>query len=73
MSEEDGPLKSIARIARESVGSMSDIVWAINPERDSLLDLKRRMRLFADEIFSPRDIAFRFDAQRRRPQPGRGP
>ncbi len=60
--EEDGPLKSIARIARESVGSMSDIVWAINPARDSLLDLTRRMRQHADEVFTLRDIALRFDA-----------
>ncbi len=61
-AQEDGPLMSIARIARESVGSMSDIVWAINPARDSLLDLTRRMRQHADEIFTLRDIALRFDA-----------
>jgi signal transduction histidine kinase len=48
---EDSPLMSISRIARESVGSMSDIVWAIDPERDSLLDLTRRMRRHADEVF----------------------
>ena len=59
---DDGPLTSIARIARESVGSMSDIVWAINPARDSLLDLTRRMRQHADEVFTLRDIALRFDA-----------
>ena len=41
---------------------MSDIVWAINPARDSLLDLTRRMRQHADEIFTLRDIALRFDA-----------
>ena len=34
-AELDGPLSSIARIARESVASMSDIVWAISPKRDS--------------------------------------
>ena len=28
---------------------MSDIVWAINPKRESLLDLTRRMRQHADE------------------------
>src|SRR5205807_5299692 len=28
-SSEDGPLPSIARISRESVSAMSDIVWAI--------------------------------------------
>ncbi|PYR62692.1 MAG: hypothetical protein DMF91_05825 [Acidobacteria bacterium] len=59
---EGGPLASIARIARESVGSMSDIVWAINPARDSLLDLTRRMRQHADEVFTLRDIELRFNA-----------
>jgi signal transduction histidine kinase/ligand-binding sensor domain-containing protein len=58
----DGPLPSIARIARESVSSMSDIVWAINPKRESLLDLIRRMRQHADEIFTLRDIELRFNA-----------
>jgi ligand-binding sensor domain-containing protein/signal transduction histidine kinase len=59
---EDGPLSSIARIARESVGSMSDIVWAINPARDSLLDLTRRMRQHAEEVFTLRDIQLQFTA-----------
>jgi len=59
---EDGPLASIARIARESVSAMGDIVWAINPARESLLDLIRRMRQHADEVFSLRDIELRFVA-----------
>ncbi|MCA1817932.1 MAG: histidine kinase, partial [Acidobacteria bacterium] len=58
----ESPLASIADIARESVASMGDIVWAINPERDSLLDLVRRMRRHADEVFTLRDIALEFDA-----------
>ena len=58
----ESPLVSIARIARESVSSMSDIVWAINPERDSLLDLTRKMRQHADELFTLRDIDLRFNA-----------
>ena len=41
---------------------MSDIVWAINPARDSLLDLTRRMRQHADEVFTLRDIELRFNA-----------
>ena len=56
------PLSSIAQISRESVASMSDIVWAINPKRDSLLDLIQRMRRFASEIFSNRRIEFEFRA-----------
>ncbi len=56
------PISSIARISRESVGSMSDIVWAINPRRDSLRDLTRRMREFAGEIFANRDVEFELRA-----------
>jgi ligand-binding sensor domain-containing protein/signal transduction histidine kinase len=59
-SKEDGPVSSIGRIARESVGSMSDIVWAIDPDRDSLLDLTRKMRQHADEVFTLRDINLDF-------------
>ena len=61
-AEQDGPLASITRIARESVSSMSDIVWAINPKRESLIDLTRRMRQHADEIFTQRGIELRFTA-----------
>ncbi len=56
------PLSSIARISRESVASMGDIVWAINPRRDSLLDLVLRMRRFANEIFADPKIEFQFHA-----------
>ena len=58
--QDEGPLASIAVIARESVSSMSDIVWAINPARESLLDLIRRMRQHADQVFTSRDIELRF-------------
>jgi ligand-binding sensor domain-containing protein/signal transduction histidine kinase len=56
------PLSSIARIARESVAAMSDIVWAINPQRDHLIDLVRRMRQHAEELFTLRDIELHFSA-----------
>jgi len=55
-------LSSIAEIARESVASMNDIVWAIAPEHDSLLDLTRRMRRHAEEVFSSREIDLDFNA-----------
>ena len=55
-------LSSIAEIARESVASMNDIVWAIGPDHDSLLDLTRRMRQHAEEVFTFRDIALEFNA-----------
>ncbi len=54
-------LTSIADIARESVDSMNDIVWAIAPEHDSLLDLTRRMRQHAEEVFALREIDLDFN------------
>ena len=62
-AEELDPLGSIARISRELVDSMSDIVWAVNPKRDNLLDLTRRMRQFAGEMLVPVGIEFTFDAE----------
>jgi signal transduction histidine kinase len=59
-SEDDTPLASIARIARESVSAMSDIVWAINPKGDSLLDVVRRMRRHAEEVFTARNVSLAF-------------
>jgi ligand-binding sensor domain-containing protein/signal transduction histidine kinase len=56
------PLSLIAGTSREMVDSMSDIVWAINPQRDHLSDLTQRMRRFASDILSARDIDFRFRA-----------
>ena len=55
------PLTRIATISRELIDSMADIVWAINPKRDSALDLTRRMRQFAGEMLVARDIEFTFD------------
>ena len=54
--QHDAPLSSIGRIAREAAGSMSDIVWAISPEHDTLKDVVRRMRHHAEEIFEGGEV-----------------
>ncbi len=56
------PLSTIAGTSRELVDSMSDIVWAINPKKDQLRELTQRMRQFAVNLFTARNINFRFDA-----------
>jgi ligand-binding sensor domain-containing protein/signal transduction histidine kinase len=56
------PLAKIAGTSRELVDSMSDIVWAINPAKDQLSDLTQRMRRFASDILTARNIEFRFRA-----------
>jgi hypothetical protein len=54
-------LSGIASASRELVDSMSDIVWAVQPERDPLPELARRMRRIADDVLSARDIELRFE------------
>jgi len=54
------PLALIADSSRELVDSMSDIVWAINPQKDHLNDLLGRMRRFAADMLTARSIEFQF-------------
>ena len=56
------PLKSIATVSNELVDAMSDIVWAINPEKDHLQDLIQRMRRFASDVLLARSISLDFEA-----------
>jgi len=56
------PLAVIATASRDLVDSMSDIVWAINPNKDHLRDLIQRMRRFASDLFTARKIEFTFAA-----------
>ena len=55
-------LSLIASTSRETMDAMGDIVWAINPDKDRLLDLTLRMRRVADDIFTARNIAFQVGA-----------
>ncbi|MBX7219982.1 MAG: hypothetical protein K1Y36_08545 [Blastocatellia bacterium] len=55
-------LNRISVISAEAMEGMSDIVWSINPRKDRVKDLVRRMRQQAVEALSARDIAFRFQA-----------
>jgi signal transduction histidine kinase/ligand-binding sensor domain-containing protein len=56
------PLSLITRLSGELVDSMSDIVWAINPNKDHLSDLSQRMRHFASDVLTARQIELRFRA-----------
>lgn len=55
------PLVKITEVSNELVGTMSDIVWSINPGKDHLSDLIQRMRRFASDVLAPQNIAVRFD------------
>lgn len=54
-------LGKITDVSNELVGTMSDIVWSINPSKDHLSDLTQRMRRFASDILSSKGIAFHFE------------
>jgi signal transduction histidine kinase/ligand-binding sensor domain-containing protein len=56
------PLGMIYNVSNELVGTMSDIVWAINPRKDHLHDLTQRMRRFASDVLSAKEIDFEFVA-----------
>jgi signal transduction histidine kinase/ligand-binding sensor domain-containing protein len=55
-------LAAIATTSRDLVDAMGDIVWAVNPRTDSLVDLTRRMRRFAGETLGSADITLLFSA-----------
>ena len=55
------PLKSIANVSNELVETMSDIVWAINPQKDHMQDLIQRMRRFASDLLPAKGIHFDFE------------
>ncbi len=56
------PLSRIGTLSRESVDSMSDIVWAIDPLRDSPIHLLQRMRRVATELLRAGGPQLRFEA-----------
>ncbi len=53
-------LKTIQQNANSMQESMSDMVWAINPENDTLEQVIVRMKEFAAEILEPLDIQYEF-------------
>ncbi|MEP7076687.1 MAG: two-component regulator propeller domain-containing protein [Acidobacteriota bacterium] len=58
-------LTTIAEVSRSSVASMRDIVWAIDPGRDSVLEMTRKMREHAEDVMVPRNISVKFDSPER--------
>lgn len=55
------PLGRIATLSRESVDAMGDIVWAIDPHRDTPTHLAQRMRRLASDLLSARGLEVRFE------------
>lgn len=57
-SSKAGPyLQRIGERSRESIEKMSDIIWSINPENDSLCQILVRMKNYANELLEAKNIA----------------
>ena len=54
-----GKLKNISDAARQLVDNMSDIVWVVNPKRDSLHDLLVRLKDSYSDTLSSYGISFK--------------
>ncbi len=56
-------LEKIRRNSQESASLISDTIWALNPEYDSIEKLSEKMKNFASGILAARDIGFDFHIQ----------
>ena len=52
-------LNEISDLSRQLVDNMSDIVWVVNPNRDSLHDLILRLKDSYSELLNSLDISFK--------------
>jgi len=52
-------LKKIGSVARELIHNMSDIVWLVNPKRDTLYDLIFRLGDFWEKVLTTKGIKFK--------------
>lgn len=55
-------LERISDVSNELVDTMADVVWAINPKKDSVRELVLRMRRFASDVLSAKEIEFELAA-----------
>lgn len=63
VTEVAGVFQKIGYSAQNMLDSMDDIIWTINPEKDSIEDLLIRMREFAIPLLEAKNIAFDMDMQ----------
>lgn len=62
-NESASHFQHIAQHTSAMMESMSDIVWSINPNNDSLEQVISKMKEFASEILEPIDVSFSFSGE----------
>jgi ligand-binding sensor domain-containing protein/two-component sensor histidine kinase len=58
--EVDELIEKIEETSRETINTMSDIVWSIEPANDNFQNVLRKMKQFGEQLAAPLNIAFRF-------------
>jgi signal transduction histidine kinase len=66
-TEARGIIQQVRGRAREMVTALDEIVWAVNPKNDSLIELVNYFGHFADEFFRPTSIRCRLDIPKELP------
>jgi len=59
----DDIIRKIGETTRETLESMNDIVWSIQPKKDKLTDVVNRMRQYGQQLFTPLGTGFEFTVQ----------
>jgi len=62
-SDSGNYFQRIAENSAKMMESMSDMVWSINPENDSLQKMLIKMKEFSAEILEPKNINYRFQGE----------
>lgn len=57
-------LKKISETARDVMNTMNDIVWSVNPQKDSMYSMVERMNAFANECLEVKDIQMDFHVEK---------
>lgn len=60
LEEADSILNQMSSSARQTVESMSDIVWLVNPTNDSLENLTKKIEDYSNKILLSKNINFKF-------------
>ena len=55
-------LSGISERTQRLMRNMSDIVWSVDPDKDSMEELLARMREFGAAVLEPKGITYRFDS-----------
>ncbi len=55
--------KHIAEHSAKMMEGMSDMVWSINPNNDSVQNMVTKMKEFSAEILEPKNISYRFQGE----------